>query len=110
MTKLKPITFTLEEPIVVGEGENQETYKELIFKRKMKGKDLLAMDIVKGELRKSFALYSSMAGVPIFVFSEMDVDDFEVIALGVAPLMGKRGKEVMANLKILDQSSIAGDL
>lgn len=95
MTIIKPVVFPFEEPIVIGEGDAQQTFKELTFSRQMKGKDLLAMDAVSGELRKSFALYASMAGVPIFVFEEMGVDDFSDMALAVAPLMGKRGKKVM---------------
>jgi len=95
MAKVKPIVFVPDEPIVTGEGESEKTYKELTFKRKMKGRDLLAMDAVSGEMRKSFALFASMADVPIAVFDEMDVDDFALCASEVAPLMGKRGKKML---------------
>jgi hypothetical protein len=85
-----PIIIPLEEPVTVGTGDNEKTYKELVFARKLKGKDLIAMDAVQGNTKKAFAMYASMAGVPLAVMMEIDSDTFEDLALEVAPLMGKR--------------------
>ena len=101
MTKIKPVVFVPDEPIEVGLGDDKKSYKELVFDRKMKGRDLLAMDAVTGTTRKSFALYASMSGVPIMVFDEMDIDDFTRLASAVAPLMGKRGSMMQKELEQL---------
>lgn len=84
MTDKKTLTFKLDEPV----EHDGQTYAELTF-RKMKARDLIASDVVTGEMRKSFALFASMAGVPIQVIEEMDGDDFIRMGMEVAPLMGK---------------------
>lgn len=78
------ITFTPESPITY----NEKSYPSLTL-RKMKAKDLVAGDLVSGETRKSFAIIASMAGVPIGVIEELDVDDFERLSEVAVPLMGK---------------------
>lgn|SRR5690554_1679473 len=88
---IEPITVPLTEPVTHG----KETYKELTFTRTTRGKDLVAMDAVQGEIRKSFALFASMAGVPLQVFLEMSTDDYGTVASAVAPLMGKQGKTLL---------------
>ena len=65
-------TFTPEEPIKVGD----KTYTELTFRR-LKGKDMVKMDLVKGATLKTFAMMASMSSVPILVFEEMDGDDVD---------------------------------
>lgn len=99
MTKVKPITFKLDEPIEIGEGDDAQTFDQLIFKRKMKGKDLLAMDAVTGQVRKGFALYANMASVPMAVMEEMAADDYERLVVEVVPLMGKRGQAMLAAIE-----------
>ena len=81
---MSTVTFTPSEPIKVGD----KTYPVLTL-RKMKAKDLVAGDLVTGETRKSFAIFASMADVPIAVIEELDVDDFERLGEVAAPLMGK---------------------
>lgn len=94
MTDVKTVTVQLDAPVTVGE----KTYASLTF-RKMKAKDLVAQDLVKGEQRQSMALFASMAGVPIGVIEELDVDDYEKLALEVAPLLGKSAMAAMAAVK-----------
>ncbi len=94
MSNPKTLTFTLDEPVKF----QDETYSALTFRR-MKAKDLIAGDAVKGDMRKSFALFASMAGVPIQVIEEMDGDDFMRMGMEVAPLMGKAGKDAAAAIK-----------
>lgn len=89
---ISPITVPLAETISVG----KETFTEITFTRTTRGKDLVAMDAVQGDVRKSFALFASMAGVPIQVFLEMSTDDYEAVASAVAPLMGKRATSHLA--------------
>jgi Phage tail assembly chaperone proteins, E, or 41 or 14 len=98
MNKIDPIVVKLNEPVVIGEDDKAQTISELVFARKMKGKDMVAMDSVTGEVRKSMALFASMADVPLAVIVELDVDDFEHLAREVAPLMGKRGKTRLEKL------------
>lgn len=80
----KPVEFVLSEPVTVG----KTTYATLTL-RKMKAKDMIAGDLVSGNSRKAFAIFASMADVPIQVIEEMDVDDFEGLGEVATPLMGK---------------------
>lgn len=89
---ITPVVITLSEPVIAG----KETYKDLTFARELKTKDLVAMDAVQGQMRKTLAMYASMSGVPFGALMELSTDDFEAVALAVAPLMGKRGKAQMA--------------
>lgn len=90
-----PITVSLSEPVAHG----KETYSSLTFARTTRGKDLVAMDAVQGDIRKSFALFASMAGVPLQVFLEMSTDDYAAVAQAVAPLMGKQGKTLLEGVE-----------
>lgn len=83
--KIEPLTIKLSEPIIV-EGK---TYNDITFTRKMKGKDMLAMDMVKGEMHKQYALLASLLDVPISVISEINVDDLTDIMESAAPFLGK---------------------
>lgn len=78
------VTIKLETPV----SFNGETFAELTF-RKMKAKDLVAGDLVEGEIAKTLAIFGSMAGVPLAVMEQIDVDDFETLGDKVTPLMGK---------------------
>lgn len=86
---ITPTVVTLSEPITHG----KVTYSELTFARRMKGKDMIAMDAVQGGMRKTYALYASMSEVPFAVFTEMDTDDLELVAQAVAGLTGKSSTE-----------------
>ncbi len=107
---VNPVVITLEEPITIGEGDKAVTYEKLTFARKLKGKDLIAMDAVQGNTKKAFAMYASMADVPLQLMMELDTDAFEEVALGVAPLMGKRGlamlKEAQADAEGKDEPTV----
>lgn len=74
-----------------------KTYASLTL-RKMKAKDMVAGDLVTGDTRKAFAIFASMAGVPIQVIEELDVDDFETLGREAAPLMGKSARLAAAKL------------
>lgn len=89
------ITVQLSEPVALGEAPNVKTFSEITF-RKLKGRDLLAMDKMKGEMAKTFAMLASMGGVPFQVFEEMDTDDFQKAMLAIVPLMGKSGRAALA--------------
>jgi hypothetical protein len=84
-------TVTLTEPVT----HDGKSYPSLTL-RKLKAKDLVAGDLVQGETRKAFAIFASMAGVPIQVIEELDVDDFELLGREAAPLMGKSAAAAMA--------------
>lgn len=88
------VTFTPASPVTY----NDKSYPALTL-RKMKAKDLIAGDLVTGETRKSFAILASMAGVPIGVIEELDVDDFEQLSEVAVPLMGKSAQAAIVAAK-----------
>lgn len=94
MTAKKTITFTLETPV-----EHDGTSYSTLTLRKMKAKDLIAADLVDGSLRKSLAIFASMASVPIMVVEELDADDFTRLGREAAPLMGKLAAKALARLE-----------
>ena len=85
------VTFTPETPPVF----DGKPYPVLTL-RKMKAGDLVAGDLVTGETRKTFAIFASMADVPIQVIEDLEIDDFERLGEVAAPLMGN---SAMAALK-----------
>lgn len=85
---IDPTTITLAEPITHG----KDTFTALTFARTMRGKDMVAMDAVQGGMRKTYALYASLSGVPLQVFLEMETGDLEQVAQVVAGLTGKSSK------------------
>lgn len=95
MTEKKTVTFTPNEPI----DYNGNSYPSLTL-RKMKAKDLVAGDLVQGDARKGFAIFASMAGVPIGVIEELDIDDLERLNEVAAPLMGKQMRAAAAAAKL----------
>lgn len=76
-------TYTLQSPVMV----DGKTYTQLTLRR-AKAKDLVAGDLVKGETRKGFALFASIAGVPLAVIEEMDIDDLNGFSAAAAPFLG----------------------
>lgn len=91
-----PIVVPLTEPVTHG----KETYTELKFTRLMRGKDMIAMDAVQGGMRKNYALYASLADVPLPVVYEMLTADLELVAQAVAGLTGKSSKATGESLSL----------
>lgn len=84
------ITVTLSDPV-----EYQgKAYADLTFRR-LKVKDLVAADLVDGDVRKSLALFASSAGVPIGVLEELGVDDFAEVSEQIKPLLGKSAERLL---------------
>lgn len=81
----EPITVPLSGPITHG----KETYTELKFSRFMRGHDMIAMDAVQGTMRKTYALYASLADVPLPVIVNMRTTDISKIAKVVDGLTGE---------------------
>lgn len=77
-------TYKLQTPVTFG----NKTYDSLTF-RKMKAKDLSAMDVVKGSANKGFAMLASIAEVPFQVIGELDFDDLEGVQEVAAPFLEK---------------------
>ncbi len=96
----KTLTVTLEEPV----EHKGQSYESLTFRR-AKAKDFVAMDVVKGEMRKTMALFASMAGVPMPVIEELDAEDFARMGVEIAPLMGKSMKTVAAAAEAVETSA-----
>lgn len=80
-----PITVPLSEPITHG----KDTYTELKFTRLMRGRDMVAMDAVQGGVRRTYALYASLADVPLPVIYDMRTKDIGKVAEVVAGLTGE---------------------
>jgi hypothetical protein len=80
-----PITVTLKKPV----EHNKTRFDEIVFKREVIGLDLVAMDAVQGETRKNYALYASLAGVPIQVIYNMNGSDIRKVAEAAAPVLGE---------------------
>ncbi len=91
MTQASTVTVKLDTPV----SFNGETFDALTL-RKMKAKDLVAGDLAKGDAQRAIAIFASMAGVPVQVIEELDVDDFEKLGEEAAPLMGKSAAAAMA--------------
>lgn len=91
MTQGSTITIKLDAPV----SFNGETFDALTL-RKLKAKDLVAADLATGDAQRAIAIFASMAGVPVQVIEEMDVDDFERLGAEAAPLMGKSATAAMA--------------
>lgn len=93
MTQTKvTVPFDGEPPVHDG-----KTYTEVTL-RKMKAKDLIAADLVQGQSRKSFAIFASMADVPIQVIEQLDMDDFDKLSEKATPLMGKSAEKAVAKM------------
>ena len=80
----KTVTVHLVEPVTY----KDQTFTSLTFRRR-KAKDLVAMDLVKGEMRKHMAMLASMAGVPLPVIEELDAEDYESASKETIAVMGK---------------------
>lgn len=93
------VTFTPSSPVIFAD----KPYPVLCL-RKMKAKDLVAADLVTGETRKGFAILASMAGVPLGVVEDLEVDDLERLQEVAAPLMGKAA---MAAIKAVKEKAKA---
>lgn len=95
---LETIIVPLATPVTVGSGDNKKTFSELVFSRKATVRDLEAMDLVNGETKKSCALFASMAGVPITVIQDLELDDFMTVSEKASPLMGKKAAAALKAL------------
>lgn len=83
--KVTSVIVPLEFPVTV-EGVE---YKQLTFRR-MKAKDTLAGEGTTDPTQAGFSLYAALAGVPVEVIHELDMEDLTEVGVKVAPLMGKR--------------------
>lgn len=101
--ELTPVTIKLEEPVTA----NGKTYSEITINRKMKGKDLVAADAVRGDVLKGHAICASMTGVPLSVFSEMNIDDLAAVNEALIPFMGKYTKASMEKQKDESQADLS---
>ena len=88
---MNKLTFTLEEPV----SFNGTTYTELTLVR-CKAGHLARTDDVRGEMRKSLALFAAMASVPLPVMEELTADDLARLSAEAVPLMGKSAQAALA--------------
>lgn len=81
---VKSITVDLQFPI---EHDGREI-KSLSFRR-MKAKDALIGEGETNAARTGYLVYAALAGVPLAVIEELDIEDVEAIGEAIIPLMGK---------------------
>lgn len=90
--KKKTATVPLSEPVEF----DGKTYKELTLRR-MKAKDALLGDGETNEVMVGYLTYAAMAGVPVEVIGELDLDDLEALSAAAVPLMGKSAAAAIAS-------------
>ncbi len=95
---MDPITIKLEDPVTISAGDKARTIKEITFTHKARGRDLAAGDLVKGSTMRAYAIYASMAGVPLTVFQDMSADDLTEVMTAGAPLLGRSAQKKLAEL------------
>ncbi|KNY12940.1 hypothetical protein AKG11_31955 [Shinella sp. SUS2] len=78
------ISYTLRAPI----EHNGTTYSTLTFREANTG-DMIIADKFEGPNGKLIATFASMADVPLPVFKQVPMRDFNKIAVAVADLMGE---------------------
>lgn len=74
------------------------TYTELHLRR-MKAKDTLVSENERDETKAGYLLFATLAGVPVEVIGELDIDDLEALSDAVVPLMGKSAVKVRKKAK-----------
>lgn len=87
---IKSVTVPLILPVEV----NGKVYSELNFRR-MKARDALSGEGETDETKAGFALFATLADVPLDVILELDMEDLAEVGAKVAPLMGKRAQAML---------------
>ncbi len=82
------VTVHLETPVEYRNGKREPTTIEEVKFRRTKGRDWAATDKAKGDISKTMHLASSVSGLPLAAFNEMDGDDF-LRCVRVVNSMGK---------------------
>lgn len=98
-TTLSDNVVPLSEPIHL----DGRTYTSLTL-RGLKVKDLIAMDLLKGSVQRSVAMYASMCGVPFPVLREMSADDYSLLMEKARPFLGSLGEAIALGLLGAEQS------
>lgn len=83
MSKIKQVVFKPSEPLEYA----GKTYAELTFKRPKVG-HMVAMDAVTGDMEKSMAFLAAMAGVPLPVLLELDLEEIDRLNSELEPMTG----------------------
>jgi len=92
--KIRTVEISLSEP-AAHEGV---TYDKLTLRR-MKAGDTLVAEGEPNKAKAGFLLYAAMAGVPVEVIEDLDMDDFLILIEKAAPLMGKPGAGILKDIK-----------
>jgi hypothetical protein len=82
------ITVALASTVRVKIGKDYQDIDSLTF-RKPKGRDWMATDKVKGDIKTTVCLASACSGTPIDVFEEMESEDFLRVLRVVGDFVGK---------------------
>lgn len=94
--KKKTITVPLEEPVeIAADGETAPRRFTELTLRRMKARDALVADGEQNQTRAGYMLFAALAGVPVAVIEELDMDDLAAVGEAAAELMGKQALEML---------------
>ncbi|MEM1149755.1 MAG: phage tail assembly protein [Pseudomonadota bacterium] len=101
MSKKGSVTVKLEYPV------EYEGYvvSELTFRR-MIGRDALAIEAEKNQLRQTWVLYGLLSDRPPEFFELIDNDDMDTIEEKTTPLMGKKAAAHAEKLKQMQEAAL----
>lgn len=98
MAKANPLSLKLQYPVTL-DGVSYET----LTLRRMKARDALVAEDETNKVMAGYQMFAALAGVPVEVILELDMEDMTELGAKVAPLMGKRGAALMAKLATAEQ-------
>lgn len=84
MEKITSVTVPLANPV----EHDGKSYAELTFRR-MKARDALVAEGETNQVMAGYRLFAALAGVPVDVILDLDMEDLTKVGVEVAPLMGK---------------------
>ena len=74
------------------------TYDQLTFRR-MKARDGLTGEGETDQTRAGYRIFAELAGVPLDVILDLDMEDLAEVGAAVTPLMGKRAQALAKSME-----------
>lgn len=85
------VIIHLVEPLIftVSKLDGDKTLDKLTLPRRVKGKNLMAMDKAEGEMGKTLALIASLARIPMRAAHDLDGRDVDLVLYAILPFLPK---------------------
>lgn len=93
MDKIISVVVPLNSPVT----HDGVTHDSLTFRR-MKARDALVGEEETNQVMAGYRIFAALAGVPIEVILELDMEDLAEVGAKVAPMMGKRALAAIKDL------------